>query len=257
MTANVPVVKTNGTGNDFVLVDERDGALDDPAAFARRVCDREHGIGADGVLLVEPSTNADARMRIINADGSEAEMCGNGIRCVARYLDERDPHDAFTIETLAGPIGARILSRAPYRVAVEMGEPRIGAPVRAAGFTGVPVDLGNPHLVVAVDDVDDIDLATVGPRIEHESQFPGGTNVHFVQRAGSGWRVRHWERGAGATQACGTGAVAVAAVLLSRGQADSPVTLRVPGGDLTVEWSPGRRATLIGDAVREFDRVVP
>ena len=137
-----------------------------------------------------------------------------------------------------------------------MAEPKIGAPVRAAGFTGLPVDLGNPHLVVAVDDLDGIDVATVGPRIEHEAQFPGGTNVHFVQREGSGWRVRHWERGAGETKACGTGAVAVAAVLLSRGQADSPVMLRVPGGVLEVEWAPGGRATLIGDAVREFAKTV-
>ncbi|MBV8645233.1 MAG: diaminopimelate epimerase, partial [Candidatus Eremiobacteraeota bacterium] len=215
MTADVPIVKTNGAGNDFVLVDGREVALDDPAAFARRVCDRTTGIGADGVLLVESSATGDARMRIINADGSEAEMCGNGIRCVARYLDEREQREAFTIDTLAGPIGARIVARSPYRVEVEMAEPRIGATVRSVGFTGIPVDLGNPHLVVAVDDVDAVDLATVGPRIERDPQFSGGTNAHFVQRDGEGWRVRHWERGAGATQACGTGAVAVGAVLIA------------------------------------------
>ena len=256
MTANVPIVKANGAGNDFVIVDARDVVLDDPAAFARRVCDRASGIGADGVLVVEPSSRGDARMRVINADGSEAEMCGNGIRCVARYLDEREPRDAFTIETLAGPIGARILGRAPYRVAVEMPEPRLGAAVQTHGFTGTPVDLGNPHLVVGVDDVDAVDLADAGPRIEHDPQFPDGTNVHFVQRDGDGWRVRHWERGAGATQACGTGAVATAAVLIASGKAQSPLALRVPGGVLEVEWTPGGRATLIGDAVREFAKTV-
>ena len=259
MIAGVPIVKTNGTGNEFVLVDARRVPLADPVAFARRVCDRTHGVGADGVLLIEGSERFDARMRIVNADGSEAEMCGNGMRCVARYLDETDGRDAATVETLAGPIGTRILSRAPYRVAVEMGEPRIGAPHLVAGFRAVPVDLGNPHVVIVLqddDDIDAIDLAVTGPRIERDVRYPSGTNVHFVARQGDRWRVRHWERGAGATQACGTGAVAVAAVLISAGDATSPVSLHVPGGVLEVVWTPGERATLIGDAVREFERVL-
>jgi len=257
--AGVPIVKTNGTGNEFVLVDARRVPLADPVAFARRVCDRTHGVGADGVLLIEGSERFDARMRIVNADGSEAEMCGNGMRCVARYLDETDGRDAATVETLAGPIGTRILSRAPYRVAVEMGEPRIGAPHLVAGFRAVPVDLGNPHVVIVLqddDDIDAIDLAVTGPRIERDVRYPSGTNVHFVARQGDRWRVRHWERGAGATQACGTGAVAVAAVLISAGDATSPVSLHVPGGVLEVVWTPGERATLIGDAGREFGRVL-
>jgi diaminopimelate epimerase len=256
--AGVPVVKTNGTGNEFVLVDERGAPLADPVAFARRVCDRTHGLGADGVLLIEPSERFDARMRIVNADGSEAEMCGNGMRCVARYLDENDGLEQATVETLAGPIGTRILSRAPYRVAVEMGEPRIGDPHLVAGFRAVPVDLGNPHVVIRLrdDDIDAIDLAVVGPRVERDARYPGGTNVHVVARQGEHWRVRHWERGAGATQACGTGAVAVAAVLIAAGEATSPVSLHVPGGVLDVIWKPGERATLVGDAVREFERVL-
>jgi diaminopimelate epimerase len=254
----VPIVKTNGTGNEFVLVDARRAPLADPVAFARRVCDRTDGVGADGVLLIEPSERFDARMRIVNADGSEAEMCGNGIRCVARYLDECDGREAATFETLAGPIGTRILSRAPYRVAVEMGEPRIGDPHLVAGFRAVPVDLGNPHVVIHLhdDDVDAIDLAVTGPRIERDARYPHGTNVHFVARQGERWRVRHWERGAGATQACGTGAVAVAAVLIAAGDATSPISLHVPGGVLDVIWKPGERATLVGDAVREFERVL-
>jgi diaminopimelate epimerase len=256
--AGVPVVKTNGTGNEFVLVDERRAPLADPVAFARRVCDRTHGLGADGVLLIERSERFDARMRIVNADGSEAEMCGNGMRCVARYLDESDGLEHATVETLAGPIGTRIISRAPYRVAVEMGEPRIGDPHLVAGFRAVPVDLGNPHVVIRLreDDVDAIDLAVAGPRIERDARYPSGTNVHFVARQGERWRVRHWERGAGATQACGTGAVAVAAVLIAAGDATSPVSLHVPGGVLDVIWKPGERATLVGDAVREFERVL-
>jgi diaminopimelate epimerase len=258
VTAGVPIVKTNGTGNEFVLVDERVAPLDDAAAFARRVCDRTHGVGADGVLLIERSEQYDARMRIVNADGSEAEMCGNGMRCVARYLDEHDHLAAATVETLAGPIGTRIISRAPYRIAVEMGEPRIGEPHLVAGFRATPVDLGNPHVVIRMerDGVDSIDLAVIGPKIERDARYPHGTNVHFVGHEGGHWRVRHWERGAGATQACGTGAVAVAAVLIAAGAATSPVSLHVPGGVLEVMWNPGERATLIGDAVWEFERVV-
>ncbi|HEY6235660.1 MAG TPA: hypothetical protein VIW69_11210, partial [Candidatus Elarobacter sp.] len=126
MTTGVPIVKTNGTGNEFVLVDERIAPLADPVAFAREVCDREHGIGADGLLLLQPSERYDARLRIVNADGSDAEMCGNGMRCVGRYLDEHDGRETATVETPAGPIGTRVLSRAPYRIAVEMGEPVIG-----------------------------------------------------------------------------------------------------------------------------------
>jgi diaminopimelate epimerase len=256
VTTGVPIVKTNGTGNEFVLVDERVGPVADPVAFAREVCDRERGVGADGVLFVQTSDRFDARLRIVNADGSDAEMCGNGMRCVGRYLDEHDGRDAATVETVAGPIGTRVLSRAPYRIAVEMGEPRIGAPHDVAGYHATPVDVGNPHVVIRVDDVRAIDLATDGPRIEHDPRYPNRTNVHFVSRDGDGWRVRHWERGAGPTQACGTGAVAVAALLIASGDATSPVSLRVPGGVLDVMWEPGGRATLAGDAVREFERVV-
>ena len=209
MTTGVPIVKTNGTGNEFVLVDERIAPLADPVAFAREVCDREHGVGADGLLLLQPSERYDARLRIINADGSDAEMCGNGMRCVGRYLDEHDGRETATVETLAGPIGTRVLSRAPYRIAVEMGEPVIGAPHYVAGYRATPVDLGNPHVVIRVDDVRTIHLAVDGPRIERDARYPNRTNVHFVSRDGDGWRVRHWERGAGPTQACGTGAVAV------------------------------------------------
>ena len=255
MNGGIPIVKTNGTGNEFVLVDERLATVDDPVAFTLRACDPVHGLGADGVLFVQPSDRFDARMRIINADGSEAEMCGNGMRCVARYLDEHDGLRDATVDTLAGPIGTRVLDRAPYRVAVEMGEPRIGAPHLVAGFRAVPVDLGNPHVVIAVDDVDAVDLAKLGPLIEHDPRYRHATNVHFVQHDET-IRVRHWERGAGATQACGTGAVAVAAVLIDSGVATSPVMLHVPGGVLEVIWTPGERATLVGDAVREFERVL-
>jgi diaminopimelate epimerase len=252
----ITVVKMNGTGNEFVLVDERFTPLADPVGFAVRVCDPVTSLGADGLLLVGNAAAGDARMRIINADGSEAEMCGNGIRCVARYLDEHDGEAPVVIETVAGPIKARVLERDPYRIAVEMPAPRLGPPHEVAGFTAMPVDVGNPHVVIRVDAVDAIDLEVVGPLIEHDARYPHGTNVHFVSWDGAAWRVRHWERGAGATQACGTGAVAVAAVLIAAGAASSPVVLQVPGGTLDVAWTPGEPATLTGDAVREFEMLV-
>src|ERR1700736_2711643 len=179
VTTGVPIVKTNGTGNEFVLVDERIAPLADPVAFALEICDRERGLGADGVLLLQASERFDARLRIINSDGSDAEMCGNGMRCVGRYLDEHDGRDAATVETLAGPVGTRVLSRAPYRIAVEMGEPAIGAPHDVGGYRATPVDLGNPHVVIRVDDVHAVDLAADDPRIEHDPRYPNRTTVHF------------------------------------------------------------------------------
>lgn len=258
MIASVPVVKFNGTHNDFVLVDGRTAPLADPAAFARRVCDRERSIGADGVLLVLGSDVADARMRIFNADGSEAEMCGNGMRCVARYLDEHDHRAAAVVETLAGPIATNVVARAPeYRVSVEMNVPAVGSAHVVDGFSAIPVDVGNPHVVVFVDDVAAVNVAETGPRIERDPRYPHGTNVHFAQITGpAALRVVHWERGAGATPSCGTGAVACAAAAIATRALRSPVELTVPGGVLTVEWTPGNRPVMTGDAVREFSTVV-
>jgi diaminopimelate epimerase len=256
--ATVPVVKLNGTHNDFLLVDERTAPLDDPIRFAREFCDRTTGLGADGLLLVLPSEVADVRMRIINADGSEAEMCGNGMRCFARYIDEHDGRDTLVVETLAGPIATRVVSRAPeYRVSVDLNAPHIGEPHRVADVLAIPVDVGNPHVVIFVDDLSAIDLPAIGPRIEREPRYPHGTNVHFAQITGpSALRVIHWERGAGATQACGTGAVATAAAAIAHHGLRSPVELHVPGGVLTVEWTPGNRPIMTGDAVKEFERTL-
>ena len=230
--------------------------MPDPVAFARAVCDRERGVGADGVLFLQPSERFDARLRIINADGSDAEMCGNGMRCVgALSRRARRPRHRNGGNDRRADRNARALARAvPHRR--EMGGPRIGAPHDVAGFRATPVDVGNPHVVIRVDDVRAVDLAVDGPRIEHDPRYPNRTNVHFVSLDGGGLRVRHWERGAGATQACGTGAVAVAAVLIASGDATSPVSLHVPGGVLDVTWQPGRRATLAGDAVLEFERIL-
>ena len=252
MNATVPFVKMNGTHNEFVVVDGREIALDDPVAFAQQICDPEHGLGADGLLLALKSATADVRMRIINADGSEAEMCGNGIRCLARYLDEHNGRAEAVVETIAGPIATRIISREPYMVSEVMGVPQVGPPHDVAGYRATPVDVGNPHVVIFVDDLAAIDIRALGPRIERDPRYPEGTNVHVVQVVGDHLCVLHWERGAGATAACGTGAVACAAVAIAERGFSSPVTLQVPGGTLRVEWTPGERATLIGDAVVEF-----
>jgi diaminopimelate epimerase len=253
---SVPVVKMNGTRNEFVIVDARETAVADPAALARRVCDPATGLGADGLLVVRTSSQADAAVQIINADGSEAEMCGNGLRCIARYLDEHDGRASALVETAAGPIATRIVSREPYQVAETLGIPQLGPTHEVAGFTATPVDVGNPHVVIVVDDLAAIDIRSVGPRIERDPRYPNGTNVHFVQLDGALLRVVHWERGAGATAACGTGAVACAAVAIRTYGFRSPVHLAVPGGELRVEWTPGEPATLIGDAVREFATTV-
>ena len=253
MSATVPFVKMNGTRNEFVIVDGRETPVDDPVALGVLMCDPKLGPGADGMLLVLDSASADVRMRVINADGSEAEMCGNGIRCLARYLDEHDGRTEVLVETLSGPIATRVLSREPYTVSEVMAVPVIGDGVEIAGFTGIPVDVGNPHVVIFVDDLAQIDLPVLGPLIGDDDEvFPDGVNVHFVQIAGDRLRVLHWERGAGATAACGTGAVACAAVAVTAYGFRSPVTLDVPGGTLRVEWAQGERATLIGDAVVEF-----
>jgi diaminopimelate epimerase len=252
MNATVPFVKMNGTLNTFVVVDGRQTALDDPVTFGKDICDPVRGPGADGLLLVLDSASADVRLRIINADGSEADMCGNGVRCLARYLDEHDGRSEAVIETLSGPIATRVLSREPYLVSEVMGVPKIGAPHDVAGFRATPVDVGNEHVVIFVDDLAAIDVKTLGPRISNDPRYPGGVNVHFVQIAGERLRVLHWERGAGATAACGTGAVAASAVAIAERGFASPVSLDVPGGTLRVEWSPGLRATLIGDAVVEY-----
>jgi diaminopimelate epimerase len=252
--APVPVVKMNGAHNEFVLVDARVRELDDPVAFTLRVCDPAHGIGADGVLLLSDTAHGDVRMRIINADGSEAEMCGNGVRCVARYLDEHDGRANALVETLAGPIATTIIARTPeYRVSVVMNAPVVGAAHEVAGRIAIPVDVGNPHVVIFVDDLASVDITTLGPRIERDPRYPHGTNVHVAQILGrQAIRVVHWERGAGATQACGTGAVATAAAAIATCSLTSPVDVHVPGGVLTVAWKPGERAVMTGDAVREF-----
>jgi diaminopimelate epimerase len=247
------VTKMHGARNDFVVVDLRRELLRDVVSFARWACDRRAGIGADGLIAIETSQEGDVRMRTINADGSEAEMCGNGIRCAARWLEEAGEGDRIAFETDAGIVSTEVVAREPeYLVRVAMGRPKLGlvASVPAATF----VDMGNPHVVIIENAANPLDIEVLAREFQTDPAFPGGTNVHLASLGtGGALLVRHWERGVGTTPACGTGAVASAAVAIEKNLASSPVDVFVPGGRLTVEWDGNGIAHLVGPAVRVFD----
>jgi diaminopimelate epimerase len=259
------IVKMNGTKNDFILIDDRSGRTRSYEDLAKKLCDRASGIGADGLLVLRSAPGFAAEMRIFNADGSEPEMCGNGVRCAARYLAERGIGNRFTVKTRAGPIEATIISTAPeYLVRIDMGVPAFPSGERGEGIIAagkawrfLEVSLGNPHAVIFVDDPDAIDLTRLGVEIEEHPRFPHGVNVHVARVVDRRTlRVRHFERGVGLTQACGTGAVACAVAAIVEHHADTPVTVHVPGGVLTVGWQPGARAQLTGSASLEFERTI-
>jgi diaminopimelate epimerase len=245
----------HGARNDFIVIDARAKALDGLPALARRLCDRHTGIGADGLLVIGDSSVAQASMRVINADGSEAEMCGNGIRCVARYLDEHGEGGEMEIETQAGVIRTQVVERGSnYRVRVDMGVPRLLDVALQLEGTAV-VDVGNPHVVLF--GVGDVELVRLGEEFQRHPAFPNGTNVHVCVIEGPHeMRVRHYERGAGLTMACGTGAVACVVAAGARGIAGSPVTVHVPGGDLEIEVAADGRAFMTGPAVHVFDTTI-
>jgi diaminopimelate epimerase len=250
----------HGARNDFVIVDRRHDGRVDLTRFATWACDRRAGIGADGVIAIESSNVAGARMRTINADGSEAEMCGNGVRCAARWIDEAGEGANVTFETEAGLISTEIISRgAEYAVRVAVGRPVLSNVILSLSKDDSEwfVDLGNPHVVLMRSSVDDVDLQSTAEALQKDSRFPNGTNVHVAAlRGGSSMRVAHWERGVGLTMACGTGAVACAVVAIASGTVTSPVEVFVPGGRLVVEWDGAGNAYLTGPAVRVFDTEV-
>jgi diaminopimelate epimerase len=255
--ARLPFVKMHGIGNDYVYVDCFVHAVSDPAALARRLSPRRTGVGSDGLILICPSTVADCRMEMYNADGSRGEMCGNGIRCVGKYVAERALSTAnpLRVETDAGikilhfePRGGRV-----ERITVDMGAPILDGPRIPVAAEGRVVDapleigghsyritcvsMGNPHCVLFLPEVEDLDLPHLGPQFEQHPFFPRRVNTEFVRvDAPNALRMRVWERGSGETAACGTGACAalVAAVLTRR--ADRRATLRLNGGDLDIEW---------------------
>ena len=270
----VPFTKMHGAGNDFVCLDGvAEPALvvrDDLGSLAEAMCDRRAGIGGDGLILISPA-DADApppavRMRMFNADGSESPMCGNGLRCVAKYAVEHglaatDGHDTLHVQTGAGLMAATIRRAADASgveaVTVDMGRPVLdlaGIPVDRGRLDGgdgpvygvsaggrryeaVFVSMGNPHAAIFVDDAGGVDLAAVGPGLERHAAFPDRMNVHFVEVAGRGEVVmRTWERGSGITGACGSGACAVCVAGVLAGRTGRRLAAHLPGGDLTLEW---------------------
>ena len=267
--------KMHGAGNDYIYVDCFAETLSaDVPSLARRMSDRHTGVGADGLVAIEPSDVADVRMRMWNADGSPAEMCGNGIRCVARYAFDHGiaRRESMTIETGRGVLNVQILpvTGKAERVRVDMGPPILEAaaipttlpgnpplrvPIEVAGEL-VPVtcvSMGNPHCVVFVDALSDRRVHEQGPRIEHHPAFPRRTNVEFAQVVSPGEvRLRVWERGSGETMACGTGACAAVVAGVLAGVCEQRVLCRLPGGDLEVEWSAAGSVYLTGPAVEVF-----
>ncbi len=247
MHANRPIAfwKMNGAGNDFIVIDHRKPLIpvERMAEFARLVCRRKFSVGADGLFLLEPSQVADFRWRFFNADGSEAEMCGNGARCVARFAYMNGLAAArMRFETLAGIIDASV---ADTQVTIRMPAPhslQLDLEVEAAGqgWTVHSVNTGVPHLVVFVDDLDRVDVDALGRTFRYHARFaPAGTNVNFVARDKERLAIRTYERGVEAeTMACGTGATAAAVVAVARGLAASPVQLTTRGGvPLRVQFS--------------------
>ena len=251
--------KYHGLGNDFILIDNRHQAqpLID-ATTAAQWCDRHFGIGADGVIFALPGQQGcDYSMRIFNSDGSEPEMCGNGIRCLARFIADLEgiTEKTYTIHTLAGRITPQLL--ADDQVRVDMGEPQLLAsqipttlaaatekvvdmPLDAAGKTWAVtcVSMGNPHCITFTENVNDLPLAEFGPHFEHHPQFPQRTNTEFVKvLTRNQLRMRVWERGAGITLACGTGACATVVAGVLTGNSDRNCTVELPGGNLQIEWS--------------------
>jgi len=257
----VNFIKMQGLGNDFVLIDSRSEKLEglDLKKFAIEVCDRHFGVGADGVLVVHPSQKAHYRMQIFNPDGSEPEMCGNGIRCFARYVYEKDKlkEEVISIETLAGIIlPAVILSPDGKILAVEvdMGVPKDEGEVMLQGFKFRKISMGNPHAVALVDDLSDIDLAEIGPIIEMNSHFINRTNVEFIKIINDKEiEVLVWERGVGETLACGTGACASMAAASLEGKVGKRAIIHLPGGDLDIELSEENHILMRGSAESIFE----
>ncbi len=255
-------VKMHGLGNDFVLLDHIDQPREITPELAARLADRRLGVGCDQVVQLLPSRlAAHVQMRIFNPDGSRAEMCGNAARCVAHYLkNRRGLNDrVFTLETLAGPI--RTWFAGAGDISVDMGVPELthdGQSLKVGDsvlpFTGV--SMGNPHCVIFTDAAETLPLATLGPAVEHHALFPDRTNVELVRVVDrQTLRMRVWERGAGITPACGTGACAAAVAAIHGSLTQRRVTLILDGGRLEIEWRQNQRVIMTGPATEVFDGV--
>jgi diaminopimelate epimerase len=271
--------KMQGAGNDYVYVNCFEETIADPAALARQVSNRNFGIGSDGLILIMPSEVADVRMRMFNSDGSESEMCGNGIRCVAKYAYDHDlvKKTEITAETGAGILTLQLFPNdrdQVERVRVNMGKPRltrgqipmtgqadeqvvnVELQILDRTFRITCVSMGNPHCVIFVDDAAAFPVDKYGPVIENHALFPRRTNVEFVQvLSPTEVRQRTWERGAGETLACGTGASAVAVAGVLTGRTERAILNHLSGGDLEMEWAEDGSVYMTGPAVQVFEGV--
>ncbi len=285
-------VKMHGLGNDYVYIDRfAEPAAFDPVELAPLLADRHRGVGGDGLILIEPAAAATAKMRMFNADGSESEMCGNGVRCVGHLVVARGyaPPGEITIETGRGLLALGVTPTGPglSQVRVDMGPPELRpAAIPVVAETGLPrlvdaettvlgdradwwaaagldprltcVSMGNPHAIFYCDDVAAVPLELIGPQVERHGQFPRRINVHFVQRLAAGRvRIRTWERGTGITQACGTGASAVCVAGVLTGRTAAAITAELPGGLLELSWDGEATVLMTGPAEEVFSGVWP
>ena len=269
-------VKMHGAGNDYVYIDCFRQTVEDPESLAREISDRNFGVGGDGMILIEPSKQADVKMRIFNADGSEAEMCGNGVRCVAKYAFDHGLVDRteITIEPGAGNLPLTMFPNEREhidKVRVNMGSPRLtrgdlqmvgpadeqvinmALEILDQTFHITCVSMGNPHCVIYVDDLDDFAVKKYGYAIENHELFPRRINVEFVEViTPNEVRQRTWERGAGETLACGTGAAAVTVAGLLTGRTEGMLLNHLTGGDLEMEWDGKGDVFMTGPAAEVF-----
>ncbi len=270
--------KMHGLGNDYVYVNCLKESVDNPSAVARYVSDRHFGIGSDGLILINPSEKADFEMEMYNADGSRGEMCGNGIRCVAKYVYDYGLTDktSISVETLGGIkyLDLTVKDGRVELVKVDMGSPElvagkipivmedcsahvVDAPIAVdkTEYRMTGVSMGNPHAVIYVDDVEELELEKIGPKFENHERFPRRINTEFVQVLDRRTvKMRVWERGSGETFACGTGACAVAVACILNGLTDDQVTVKLLGGDLQIEWDrKADRVYMTGPAAVVFD----
>jgi diaminopimelate epimerase len=269
--------KMHGAGNDYVYINGFEEHVDEPAALARQLSHRNFGIGGDGLILILPSSVADVRMRMFNADGSEAEMCGNGVRCVAKYAYDHGlvAQRHISVETGAGILPLQLFTNPANRVErvrVNMGKPRLtrgeipmtgppGQQVVASELTILDrafqitcVSMGNPHCVIFVDTVEEFPVEKYGPALEHHPLFPNRTNVEFVEIVSPAEvRQRTWERGAGETLACGTGAAAVVVAGVLNGRTERVLRNQLRGGELQMEWAEDGHVFMTGPAVQVFE----
>ncbi len=263
-----PFIKMHGLGNDFVVVDARQAPFPLTGEAARAIADRREGVGCDQIVVLEPPANgrADVFLRFHNADGGEVDACGNGTRCAAALVMAETGRDNLTIETGAGLLAAR--AAGPGRITVDMGEARtawadiplaremdtLRLDLARGPLSGpVAVNVGNPHAVFFVDDAAAVDLATLGPELEHDPLFPERANIEAAQVAGADTlRVRVWERGTGITRACGTGACAAAVAAARRSLTARRVTVILDGGPLEIEWREDGHVMMTGPVAIAF-----